>query len=94
MESAGKGSPPNRPDDPLLRGQHLGGNTFSGKFPNRRPPRSVAWFEVVELAGFEPRVVTVAVNSFVLYQNCAGAGFGYRVDVAGAHDFVQANTVW
>ena len=36
----------------------------------------------------------VAVNSFVLNQNCAGAGFGYRVDVAGANTFVQNNTVW
>lgn len=31
----------------------------------------------------------VAVNSFVLNTNCAGAGFGYRVDVAGANAFVQ-----
>ena len=32
----------------------------------------------------------VAVNSFVLNENCAGAGFGYRVDVAGANAFVQS----
>ena len=36
----------------------------------------------------------VGVNSFVLNQNCAGAGFAYRVDVEGAHAFVQQNTVW
>lgn len=31
----------------------------------------------------------VAVNSFVLNENCAGAGFGYRVDVTGANAFIQ-----
>ncbi len=31
----------------------------------------------------------VAVNSFVLNENCAGAGFGYRVDVSGAHNFIS-----
>ena len=34
----------------------------------------------------------VAVNSFVLNQNCAGAGFGYRVDVAGANAFIRQFT--
>jgi hypothetical protein len=35
--------------------------------------------------------VIVAVNSFVLNTNCAGAGFGYRVDTQYAHDFIGAN---
>jgi Trypsin len=30
----------------------------------------------------------VAVNSFVLNNNCNGAGFGYRVDTQLAHDFI------
>lgn len=30
----------------------------------------------------------VAVNSFVLNANCAGAGFGYRVDTQLANDFI------
>jgi hypothetical protein len=30
----------------------------------------------------------VAVNSFVLNNNCNGAGFGYRVDTALAHEFI------
>jgi hypothetical protein len=32
--------------------------------------------------------VIVAVNSFVLNENCAGAGFGYRVDTQAAQDFI------
>ena len=32
----------------------------------------------------------VAVNSFVLNENCAGAGFAYRVDVGGANEFVRS----
>jgi hypothetical protein len=35
--------------------------------------------------------VIVAVNSFVLNYNCAGAGFGYRVDTAYAQAFIDAN---
>jgi hypothetical protein len=35
--------------------------------------------------------VIVAVNSFVLNYNCAGAGFGYRVDTQYAQDFINAN---
>ena len=31
----------------------------------------------------------VAVNSFVLNYNCAGTGFGYRVDTQFAHDFID-----
>ena len=31
----------------------------------------------------------VGVNSFVLNENCAGAGFAYRVDTAGANAFIQ-----
>jgi hypothetical protein len=34
----------------------------------------------------------VGVNSFVLNQNCAGAGFAYRVDVAGANAFIRQFT--
>ena len=30
----------------------------------------------------------VAVNSFVLNYNCAGAGFGYRVDTELANEFI------
>jgi hypothetical protein len=33
----------------------------------------------------------VAVTSFGLNQNCAGAGFGYRVDTAGAQNFILSN---
>ena len=33
----------------------------------------------------------VAVNSFVLNTNCAGAGFGYRIDTQGAHDFIVSH---
>jgi secreted trypsin-like serine protease len=32
--------------------------------------------------------IVVAVNSFVLNENCAGAGFAYRVDTEGAHGFI------
>jgi Trypsin len=32
--------------------------------------------------------IIVAVNSFVLNYNCAGAGFGYRVDTAYAQEFI------
>lgn len=35
--------------------------------------------------------VIVAVNSFVLNNNCQGAGFGYRVDTQYAQDFINAN---
>ena len=31
----------------------------------------------------------VAVNSFVLNENCQGAGFGYRVDTEYAADFIS-----
>jgi secreted trypsin-like serine protease len=34
----------------------------------------------------------VGVNSFVLNQNCAGAGFAYRVDTAGANAFIRQFT--
>jgi hypothetical protein len=34
----------------------------------------------------------VGVNSFVLNENCAGAGFAYRVDVDGANDFIRQFT--
>jgi V8-like Glu-specific endopeptidase len=33
----------------------------------------------------------VAVTSFGLNENCAGAGFGYRVDTAGAAAFINGN---
>ena len=33
----------------------------------------------------------VAVISFGLNWNCAGAGFGYRVDTQYAHDFIEDN---
>jgi secreted trypsin-like serine protease len=33
----------------------------------------------------------VAVTSFGLNENCAGAGFGYRVDTAGAAAFINSN---
>jgi hypothetical protein len=36
--------------------------------------------------------VIVAVNSFVLNENCNGAGFGYRVDTAYAQDFIDDNS--
>ena len=36
--------------------------------------------------------VIVAVNSFVLNENCQGAGFGYRVDTQYAQDFIPDPT--
>jgi len=33
--------------------------------------------------------IVVAVNSFVLNQNCKGSGFGYRVDQDSARDFLE-----
>jgi V8-like Glu-specific endopeptidase len=33
----------------------------------------------------------VAITSFGLNANCAGAGFGYRVETAGARDFILSN---
>jgi len=33
--------------------------------------------------------IVVAVNSFVLNENCKGSGFGFRVDTPGARDFLD-----
>jgi hypothetical protein len=33
--------------------------------------------------------IVVAVNSFVMNQNCKGSGFGYRVDQDSARDFLE-----
>lgn len=33
--------------------------------------------------------IVVAVNSFVLNENCKGAGFGYRVDIADSRSFLD-----
>ncbi len=33
--------------------------------------------------------IIVAVNSFVLNENCKGSGFGFRVDTATAQDFLE-----
>jgi Trypsin len=43
----------------------------------------------VFLGGFESDVI-VGVNSFVLNNNCAGVGFGYRVDSAEVQEWIES----